>query len=88
MKKWVKVERPSTVARESAEFVRFLCKYAGFQASKNDDNRIPYKLVKYGLDWALVLLNGRPIYVPSNLTEPCRAREPKKVVEEVWEGNF
>jgi len=85
MKKWVKVElQPKLAAR--TEFVRFICKYAGFMASKNED-RIPYKVVKYGLDWVLVLLNGRPIHVPEYLTVSCEPKAPKRIVEEVWEGN-
>ena len=87
MKKWVKVElKPKLAAREDVKLVRFLCNYAGFMAS-NNESRIPYKVVKYGLDWVLVLLNGRPIYVHENLTIPCQERAPKKVQEEVWYGN-
>lgn len=86
-RKWVKVElKPKIVNRETTKFVRFLAKFAGFQPSKNED-RIPYKVVRYGLDWVLVMKNGRPIYVPEEITAPCEAAAPKRVVEEVWEGN-
>lgn len=79
--------KPQILDKTSVQFVRFICKFAGFQPSKNED-RIPYKVVRYGLDWVLVLLNGRPIYVPEWITVPCELPAPKKVVEEVWEGNF
>lgn len=86
-KKWVKVDlKPKVADKSTVEFVRFLCNYAGFQASKQED-RIPYKVREYGYDWVRVLLNGHPVYVPEHLTVPCQARAPKRVQEETWEGN-
>jgi hypothetical protein len=86
-KKWVKVDlKPKSFDKSEVQFVRFLCNYAGFQASKDED-RIPYKVRGYGKDWVLVLKNGHPIYVPEFLTLPCRPAAPKKVYEEPWEGN-
>lgn len=87
MKKWVKVElKPKSKTSAPVEFVRFLCNYAGFKASKNED-RIPYKVREYGYDWVRVLLNGHPVYVPEYLTIPCKDREPRREFEETWEGN-
>ena len=86
-KKWVKVDlKPKVLDKTNAKFVRFLCNYAGFQASKQED-RIVYKVLDYGYDWVRVMRNGRSYYVPEFLTVPCQPREPKRVQEETWEGN-
>jgi hypothetical protein len=78
--------KPKPLDRSTAKFVRFLCNYAGFQASKQED-RIPYKVVEYGRDWVRVMRNGHAYYVFECLTVPCTAREPARRVEETWEGN-
>ena len=86
-RKWVKVDlKPKVLDRTNTQFVRFVCDYAGFQASKPED-RIVYRVLDYGYDWVRVLLNGHPICVFENITVPCQPREPKRVKEETWEGN-
>lgn len=68
-----------------SKFVRFLCNYAGFKAS-SDEERIPYKVSDRGRDWVLVRRDGHAYHVPEFITVPCSPARARVRVE-TWVGN-